>query len=159
MGMKKKVGTGVLAVALLAGGAVVGASSQSFGEYVDGATDSVFETVAGWAGYTVHSDGKDKEKAVASHVEKEFNEGMKDSADHFSTEVARGKSVVNDEYDAIIQEITKTTDQEVADVKGRITTEVDEEVESVKGDLNSAAINKAKSMLDQVKLPKAPDYK
>jgi hypothetical protein len=158
--MKKKIGVVALAGGLVFGGAVAGASSNSFTSFLNSATDSVFAKVAGWAGYAIYENGENKKAQVESHVTGELNRAAGEVGSHFNGKVGAGHTLVNNEYTRLVQEITDSTNAEIMDVNARIDAEVDTEVTEANTNMNSAAQNTAQSLINQLNnsIPNPPAH-
>lgn len=148
MKMKRKMATAGIACGLLFGGAVAGASSESFSSFLNGATNTLFEKVANLAGYQVYRHGETAKADVESHVEAQANRAGGAVGGHYVTETNRGTGEVTSHKNALKNEITAAVAAEEADAKSRITEAVNEEVTLTNSELDAAAQAKAQSLLD-----------
>lgn len=148
--LKSKVASLLVAGTLVTGGAVVGASSESFSTFLDRAAGSVIEKAAGFAGYTVYKHGEGAKADAEAHVEAEADRVAGGVLRHFNGETTRGKGEVTSHKDALKSEVTSAMGAQGAKAKAAITESVNEEVNLSNADIDQAAKDKAQSLIDQL---------
>ena len=148
--IKGKVASIMLAGALVTGGAVAGASSDTFSGFLDNATDSLFTKVASLAGYQVYKHGEQAKTEVENHVQTQANQMANQVGGHYVSEVNRGKGEVTSHKDGLKTEITNAINDRGTEARGMITDAVDDEVSLTNSELEDVAQDKAQSMIDRL---------